>query len=126
MAGGVGALGTSGFGVGGGSPLGATTTGTTATTGVQARAYSITPAFAAPPRNLVLRPRQDLQQVIASAARLPSRANIRALALGDVVILQGTVTTDRERRLTEAIVRLTPGVLTVRNELIVRPPGSGP
>jgi osmotically-inducible protein OsmY len=70
--------------------------------------------------------RQDLQQVIASAASLPSRADIRAMSVGDVVILRGNVTTDHERRLTEAIVRLTPGVLAVQNELKVQPPKTGP
>jgi hypothetical protein len=61
--------------------------------------------------------RTDLQSVIARSSRLPSRDNIRVSMDGSTVVLSGRVATDRERRLADAIVRLTPGVQSVRNEL---------
>jgi len=67
--------------------------------------------------------RQDLQQLIVSTASFPARNNIRVLGVGDVVVLRGTVPTEHERKVTEAIIRMTPGVLTVRNELVVQPSG---
>jgi hypothetical protein len=72
----------------------------------------------APPRTDMLRVRADLQVVIARASRLPSRANIRVLADGATVVLRGNVANDHERRLAEGLVRLTPGVRAVRNELV--------
>jgi osmotically-inducible protein OsmY len=64
-----------------------------------------------------------VQAVIAGNSSLPSRAGIQAVADGDVVVLRGTVATDQERRLAEAIARLTPGVF-IRNELELKAPGS--
>jgi len=46
------------------------------------------------------------------------------LASGPVIVLRGSVATDHERRLAEALVRLTPGVRDLVNELEVR--GSPP
>ena len=54
------------------------------------------------------------------SSRLKSKDSIRVASDGNVVILQGTVTNDHERRLAESLVRLTPGVRQVRNELQVR------
>ena len=40
------------------------------------------------------------------------------------MVLQGVVASDKERRLAEGLVRVTPGVRDVRNELVVtRPTG---
>ena len=72
----------------------------------------------APVRTDLLRARADLQDVIARAGRLPSRGNIRVLTDGSTVVLRGNVGSDHERRLAEALVRLTPGVRNVRNELV--------
>jgi hypothetical protein len=70
-----------------------------------------------PVRADMLRVRADLQDVVARSSRLPSRGNIRVLTDGSTVVLRGNVTNDHERRLAEALVRLTPGVRAVRNEL---------
>ncbi|MBI3411579.1 MAG: BON domain-containing protein [Planctomycetes bacterium] len=48
--------------------------------------------------------------------------NIQVAVDGGLVILQGQVANDRERRIAEGVVRLTPGVRDVRNELNVPPP----
>jgi hypothetical protein len=71
-----------------------------------------------PVRPDMLRVRADLQGIIDRAGRLPSRGNIRVLTDGSTVVLRGGVSNDHERRLAEALVRLTPGVRSVRNELV--------
>jgi osmotically-inducible protein OsmY len=62
-----------------------------------------------------------VQEVLANVStdRLPSRAGIRVVGAGDVVVLQGKVSDDHERRLAEMIIRLTPGVREISNELEV-------
>jgi BON domain len=67
--------------------------------------------------------RSNVQDVIARSTRLPSRDRIRVSMEGNVVVLQGQVSGPREKRLAESVIRLTPGVYEVRNDLIV-PPGS--
>jgi hypothetical protein len=62
----------------------------------------------------------DLQQLFANSERLPSRGNIRVEVDGPTIVLRGTVADDHERRLAEALARLTPGVRDLRNELSVR------
>jgi hypothetical protein len=91
----------------------------------RAPAYTVGMAFdPVPPRPLV-EIRADLQQVIANSSRLPSRGNIRVTVEGGTVVLQGRVTNDRERRLAEALLRLTPGVRDVRNDITVGSRGGG-
>jgi hypothetical protein len=63
----------------------------------------------------------ELQDVIDRSASLRSPNRIRVVMEGPAVVLKGTVVSDRERRLAESLVRLTPGVHEVRNELIVVP-----
>jgi osmotically-inducible protein OsmY len=62
--------------------------------------------------------RSELQTAVSNSSRLPSRANISVTTSGEQVILRGQVRDERERRLAEAIVRLTPGVRNVVNELV--------
>jgi osmotically-inducible protein OsmY len=64
----------------------------------------------------------EVQAVLDRSTRLPSRASIRAVMDGRVVVLQGMVQDDHERQLADSLVRLTPGVADVRNELSVRNP----
>lgn len=64
--------------------------------------------------------RSDLQTVIARSSSLPSKGSIRVVSEGDIVVLQGSVQDEHERRLAEALVRFTPGVREVRNELVPR------
>jgi hypothetical protein len=70
----------------------------------------------------------QIQQAIASSSRLSSRDGIQVLLDGPVVVLRGSVADDHDRRLAEALARLTPGVRDVRNELQVpgQPAPSGP
>jgi hypothetical protein len=63
--------------------------------------------------------RADLQQVIARSSSLSSKDNIKVMTDGSVVVLQGTVANEAERRLAEGLVRLNRGVYEVRNELQV-------
>jgi hypothetical protein len=62
--------------------------------------------------------RSDLARVIAQSADLPSRSGISVQMEGNTVVLQGQVSTNEERRVVESLVRLTPGVQGVRNELV--------
>ncbi len=84
----------------------------------RAPAYTTTLAFDHTPRT-VSAVRTDLDRVLSSTSRLPSRDTIRFEMDGYTVVLRGQVRNDRERRLAEALVRLTPGVRQVRNELVV-------
>ncbi|MCX7671474.1 MAG: BON domain-containing protein, partial [Anaerolineae bacterium] len=62
----------------------------------------------------------EVRAVIQRSESLVSRDNINVLVDGRNVILRGTVASDDERRLAEALVRLTPGVDEIVNELVVR------
>jgi hypothetical protein len=62
----------------------------------------------------------DLQQYISHSDRLASRNDIHVSVDGTTVILRGTVADEHERRLAEALSRLSPGVHDLRNELSVR------
>jgi osmotically-inducible protein OsmY len=64
----------------------------------------------------------DLRDQIARSTSLPSKQKIAIEMVGRDVILRGEVADDDERRLAESLVRTTPGVGEVRNELIVRNP----
>jgi hypothetical protein len=84
----------------------------------RAPAYATTLGFAAP-RMAPGRVQADAQQSIARSTRLSSRDGIQVRMDGDVVVLQGAVADEHDRRLAEGLVRLTPGVRQVRNELQV-------
>jgi hypothetical protein len=63
--------------------------------------------------------RDDLQRIFLEAdVNLPSRNNIQVIVDGPAVVLRGRVADDHERRLAEAVLRLSPGVRDVRNELV--------
>jgi hypothetical protein len=64
-------------------------------------------------------PREDLQQIISRSSTLSERDAIRVLSNGSEAILRGTVTSDYDLRLAEAMLLLSPQVQTVRNELTV-------
>jgi hypothetical protein len=75
-------------------------------------------------------PRQDgaaAARLQANAERAVARSStltqctIRLTAEDQVIVLRGEVANERERRLAEGLVRLTPGVHQVRNELVIRP-----
>ena len=77
------------------------------------------PAAPATSSTAPLKARADLQDMLGQSASLPSRAGIKVLTNGSAVVLQGKVTDHHERQLAEAIVRLSPGVYDVHNELAV-------
>jgi BON domain len=68
----------------------------------------------------------EVEQVLARSTGLSPNRDIRVAMDGPTVILRGTVATDYDRRLAEAMIRLSPGVYAVRNELEVKPPAPGP
>jgi hypothetical protein len=70
-----------------------------------------------PPAQLQLR--TDLQQVLARSSSLPSKESIQVMTDGNVIVLRGTVADEREKRLAESLLRLTPGVRQISNELEV-------
>jgi BON domain-containing protein len=59
----------------------------------------------------------ELQTMLAQSSQLDQRDAVRVAIDGPVVVLQGRVADDDERRLVENMVRLTQGVGEVRNEL---------
>jgi hypothetical protein len=70
-----------------------------------------------PPANAVLK--ADVTAVINRSSSIKNPAGIEVLTEGQRVILRGKVTSDSERRLVEGMIRLTPGVREVVNELQV-------
>jgi hypothetical protein len=66
----------------------------------------------------------NLQEVVARSNRLPSNATIRVMLDGNTVVLRGSVADERERRMAENLIRLSPGVREVRNELVPRREGA--
>jgi hypothetical protein len=97
---------------------------TTATAFTPSTAYRSSPSFATRIAFTVPAPaaratvQANLQQMIGSADQLPSRTGIKVQWDGDTLVLQGQVSNPEERRVAESLVRLEPGVHTVRNELV--------
>jgi len=124
----VGALGAAGGALGGtaavNSGLAGANNGAPAGVGVTrtAPAYVATIGFSTTPLS-PSRLAVDLQDTIARSSQLPSRGNIQVSMDGSAVILRGEVADESERRLAEGMMRLTPGVHEVQNELTVRNPG---
>jgi hypothetical protein len=73
-----------------------------------------------PPRPAAVQLQSTAAQVLARSSSLPSAGNIQVGTEGETVVLRGTVADDRERRLAENLLRLTPGIRQIRNELVVR------
>ncbi|HEV3145618.1 MAG TPA: BON domain-containing protein, partial [Gemmataceae bacterium] len=61
----------------------------------------------------------DLHEILDRSTFLTSKDNISILVDGRVVTLRGVVPNDNERRLAESMLRLTPGVGMIKNELTV-------
>jgi hypothetical protein len=89
----------------------------------RAPAYIAEPVFDRPPPPTASAVQTNLQDIIARSTRLPSRGRITVSVEGGAVILRGQVRDERERRLAESLVRLTPGVHNVKNELVPAAPG---
>jgi hypothetical protein len=85
--------------------------------------YVLRPNIEAPPIPPASETAARLQIVLTQSTSLPSLRGLNLRIEGDVIVLSGTVATDSERTLSEAILRLEPGVYRVKNELQVRPTG---
>jgi len=70
------------------------------------------------PRPTLTAMRPDLQDMLSSSTRLVSGGRIQVMTEGERVVLRGSVATERERRIAEAMIRMTPGVREVTNELV--------
>jgi osmotically-inducible protein OsmY len=64
--------------------------------------------------------RDSLQSVVARSSSVSVPANVKVDVDSGVVVLRGQVVDDDERRHVENLVRLSPGVREVRNELEVK------
>lgn len=62
----------------------------------------------------------DLQSLVARTPFLSNPAAVQVLTQGEEVVLRGTVADPDEARLIEGMIRLTPGVKAIRNELAIR------
>jgi hypothetical protein len=70
--------------------------------------------------------RAEVAGVLGRSSVLSSKQNIRVGVEGQTVVLQGTVSDEGERRLAESLIRFSPGVYAVRNELRVGEPAPEP
>jgi hypothetical protein len=125
--------GRTGLGTGlGTTGLGSTTTGAGFSTAGYIRApyYQTIPdpetlPIPRPPQPKVMQ--TNLQGVIARTSALKAPKDVQVMVSEETVILRGTVGSERERRLAESLIRLTPGVRDVRNDLeIVAPKAPRP
>jgi hypothetical protein len=78
------------------------------------------------PRPASGRLQSDVQAVLNRSSRLDSARTIQVATALDGLVLRGIVKDDHDRRLAEAMARLTPGVRELRNELVVAPVGNAP
>ncbi len=79
-------------------------------------AYTATLRFTPPPV-APQRMQADLQGMLSRAPALSNPGAVQVLTTGQTVILRGTAKDEDEARLIEGMVRLTPGVHDVRNEI---------
>ena len=96
----------------GGAPYGTNTSARRLPYYVTAPAFEYRPAAPGKVRG-------DLEQVLARSTSLSPNRDIRVVMDGPVVVLRGAVANDHDRSLAEALLRLSPGVHEVRNELEV-------
>ncbi len=85
----------------------------------QGPAYSVAIGFQ-PQLATPVQLQSDVQQMLAGSLSLAPQRDIRVAMNGPVVVLRGSVASDQDRQLAEGMVRLTPGISDVRNELVVR------
>jgi hypothetical protein len=91
------------------------------------RAPAFVTRLAEPPRAAVVSQlTAQAGQVLARSSALTSRDNIQVAMAGNAIVLSGVVASERERRLAEGLVRMTPGVYAVQNRLVVQAPPAKP
>jgi hypothetical protein len=101
----------------------ASSTGTSTFTPASSGRPSAPVYFALDFRPATLGPSQvqtDVRQILARSSSLASKGTIQVGMDGEVVVLRGTVADAHEARLAENLIRLTPGVAGIRNELTIR------
>ena len=116
---GQGGFGQGGFGQGGFGQTGFGQTGQINAVVTQAPrpiAYSATLKFAAPVTTAPVM-QAELRNIISSSDRISNPANVQIITDGRTVVLRGIVADRDEAKLIEGMIRLTPGVRTIRNEL---------
>lgn len=87
--------------------------------------YTAEIRFAAPPM-APTRLQADLRAAIDGTSMIASAKGVQVVTdEGNNVTLRGTVADDDERRLIEGVVRLTPGVRGIKNELTLGTPTAG-
>jgi hypothetical protein len=82
--------------------------------------YRPTPIIVTP-----LQPRADLQQVLTRSSALSSKDSLQVMSNGRIIVLRGTVVSEHDRQVAEGLVRLSPGVSDVLNEITVQPGAEG-
>jgi hypothetical protein len=78
-----------------------------------------------PRPSIVAQPRADLQQVLTRSSSLSPKNSVQVLGEGELVVLRGTAVSDYDRRMAEALLRLSPGVYAIRNEITVQAAAAG-
>jgi osmotically-inducible protein OsmY len=72
-----------------------------------------------------LQARVDLQQIITRSTYLSPKNSVQVLGQDKIVVLRGTAVSEDDRQLAEAMLRLSPGVGEIRNEITVQAPAGG-
>jgi hypothetical protein len=65
-----------------------------------------------------------LQKVLTRSSSLSPKDSFQVLSEGELVVLRGTAVSEYDRQLAEGLVRLSPGVYNIRNEITVQSGGS--
>jgi osmotically-inducible protein OsmY len=63
----------------------------------------------------------NVTDMLARSSRVQAASNIQISMDQGVLVLSGKVGTDKERRVLEAMVRMTPGVRDLRNDVRTSP-----
>jgi hypothetical protein len=113
---GLGGTGLYGSGFTGGSPT--SFSGSSSSGSRRAPAYTATLGFSYQPAT-PSRLQTDIQQMLANSTALTASRNIQVSVKGSTVVLQGRAADEHDRRLAESLVRLTPGVRDVQNNIEV-------
>jgi hypothetical protein len=92
--------------------------GMSTSSGIRVPRYSTSLRFSVAPTPAE-QMRHQLQAIVSNSSALPSNGNIRVVMEGNTVVLRGAVADDEERQLAESILRLSPGIRGLRNELSV-------
>jgi hypothetical protein len=82
-----------------------------------APSYAAVIGFSHPPVTATPQIQRDIEAILTRSTSLNANRAIRVDVVGDTVVLRGMVADDHDRRMAEGLIRLTPGVRDVRNEL---------